>query len=121
MQTIQLRLGRSRRLGLVSFLECAPFVALRIMFYWLGLSPIDFLELGITTSEVVHAGVRRGAGRRLVQYPALAKTTRHQNKHLTTSMWPRLVTRKLVRVSARVRRLFSSSRSTVVPDGGQSS
>ena len=79
MQTIQLRLGRSRRLGLVSFLECAPFVALRIMFYWLGLSPIDFLELGITTSEVVHAGVRRGAGRRLVQFPVLAKNyTAHE-------------------------------------------
>ena len=106
MQTIQLGLGRSRRLGLASFLACLPPVLRRIMNYWLGLSLIDLLELGIATSEVVDAGVRRGAGRRSVQFPLLvaAKTPRNTNKD-QTSVRPRLVARRLVLVSARVRRL----------------
>ena len=81
MQTIQLGLGRSRRLGLASFLACLPPVLRRIMNYWLGLSLIDLLELGIATSEVVDAGVRRGAGRRSVQFPLLVaaeSSTEHE-------------------------------------------
>ena len=76
------------------------------MNYWPGLSSIDLLELGIATSEVVDAGVRRGAGRRSVQFPLLvaAKTPRNTNKD-QTSVRPRLVARRLVLVSARVRRL----------------
>jgi hypothetical protein len=104
VQTIQLGLGRSRRLGLASFLACLPPVLRRIMNYWLGLSLIDLLELGIATSEVVDAGVRRGAGRRSVQFLAAAKTPRHTNKD-QTSVRPRLVARRLVLVSARGRRL----------------
>ena len=88
------------------------------MNYWLGLSLIGLLELGIATSEVVDAGVRRSAGRRSVQYPFLAAaiTPRHTNKDQQTSVWPRLVARRLVLVSARGRRLQLRSLHSTPPE-----